>query len=409
MRLRMNGASFRRCGGWLLLIFALVPAAVPTADADAEKSMTLVVRSEQKAVEMPVFWSLQKAGISPEARWYTLRLTSAGGVEFPVQLDDMNANGRLDGDDEIAALVDLLPGENTFSLHYLPAEAPAGEISGAAEFNILDSDGNVSIDNGAVKVNLFQWQGAPAKQNILAADEKGKWVSIASQYYDEPKFDNQFGGYMTVRREVKVIGGGPVRVLIRQLWELKNEAAGKSVDLSQEWHVFKGRQEILSCRRYANRSQDQALVFTQLNSGYYDITPGGRFDYDQDRFAGMEKGLLRSDIFKNGNFSVKPEKNGPVWHDVSCGAGDKPDIGIGSVVDGYPRPGNTFLGDIGRNNQHRLRMTEYFYPLPNPTLWPGKTYTFSRWYVVHGGDYRAVKNFAELRQGITVAPVAADK
>jgi len=112
---------------WALSVAALLLAGLAPArggeaewwDRQCDRRIPLeVANATGRAHAGYPFWtSLESLKAIGQVNWAAVRLVSAAGREYPCQVDDMNRNGKIDPDDEIAALLDVRKGKSTYYLY----------------------------------------------------------------------------------------------------------------------------------------------------------------------------------------------------------------------------------------------------------------------------------------------------
>lgn len=371
-------------------------------------SCMLVVRNDtdQAVRSLPV--TLPLGDLPPvvgRVHWPSARVLGPDRAPLPCQVDDLDGDG-IGPEDEIAMLMDAPPGETPYTLIVPPeeGEAPPPNVSSGGDA------GMVWADNGLVRVELRAGEGGTKRQAIIC-HHRGQPVVLAGSRNDSAKLDDEWQGWQYADQRVELVISGPVRTAARHVTVFENPRDGKSVELINDYSVWAGRREIESVLQIVNTSSDQLVLLSYVVTGFYDVSPGGSYNYESDRFAGNTRsGDLTQGQLRVTRYSVKRS----TWREsLWCAAwgtgGDRPPVGLGWVVD---EPLHSIyggvLGDVARGGSHALRMT-ISYQFRGNTLWPGDGYAFHQWLCPELREHKDTRDLRDLRAGVTVRAELADE
>ena len=331
------------------------------------------------------------ANLKAAAGAVSTQLKDVSGTILPSQWDDLNQNGILDAEDEIAFLADIKSGENLFELQLLPGKASQ------PVFQPDKKTQSIRIENGMVAIDASLRQAAKL---TLSRKVKEAWVPLASHYVLELNLDNSWKWPNTPEFKAILLSDGPVRKIIRTEAAKKNPDTGKKVAICHDLHLFAGRGEILSVTTLKNVTEGQILQINRLNAGFYKTLPAlSPEELTSARFAGTDhRGQLISGTLGSGRFSMRrPSPSQRIWMDVSAKA-----YGIGAVFESGEGLDSSLATLYGKENKD-LRFSK-LHVHSERTLWPGRSAAYRSWYVLHEAPSSSVENFSALLQEITVKP-----
>jgi len=368
-----------------------VPVVVTNATAGAAAGLPVVVRM----VDLPPI---------PGADWRGTAALDAAGQPIACQVDDLDADGRLGADDELALLLDAPAGESTVYLLPPPSSAaPAPWREPAVAASADPVAGSVTAENGLVRVELRSGE-REAKTHAVSCRHGGEWITLASQRIDTVKLDDQWEGWENRESRVALIAAGAVRARLRHTVIKANARSRKTVAVVSDYSVYAGRREIESVLRVVNTSADQVVLLSYAVTGFYDVSPGGAYDVDRDRFAGllpdgrMVDGALRTTGYHLGRCSSVPI----LWCAAWPGGDQRPQLGLGWVpIEPLHSVYGAVLADVARGDRHALRLT-ISHEFRGNTLWPGDGYGFRQWLCPDPAAPAGTRAWAELCGGISV-------
>ncbi len=389
-----------RMNRWAVLALAMLLACGAVSAADDYRCV-LVVRNDtdQAAEALPV--TLLLGDLPPVVglvRWPSARVTAPNGSPVLCQVDDLGGDG-VGPEDELAMLVDAPPGETLYTLVVpaTPTPTPAGTVTSGGDA------GMVQVDNGLVRVELRAGQGATKRHTIICYHD-GEPVVLARSRNDTAKLDDDWQGWRYGDQRVELVASGPVRAVARHVTVFENLRDGKSLELINDYCVWVGRREIESVLRIANTSADQLVLLSYVVTGFYDVSPGGRYEYGSDRFAGNTRDgeLAQGELSVTRYHVARGTWRESLWCAAWGPRDDRPPVGLGWIVDDPLHSiYGAVLGDVARGGSHALRMT-ISYQFRGNTLWPGEGQSFHQWLSPELREHEDTRDLRELRAGVSV-------
>jgi hypothetical protein len=371
----------------LMLLFFAGWGSMMLHAATVERSATIINGTSQQLQNFPVILSAAGWNLPDACDFDRIEIRDDLGKIIPAQFDDLNKNQKCDAEDQIALLPNLKPGENIFSLQFLPGggipEPESAEVG--TEF--------LSLDNGIIKLQVHKQK--MQLFNIYHRVEN-EWKSVASHYSMSLKID-QHWNWKTSSPIMTLIASGPVQKVLQIDFTGVHSDTGKTFLARHQFHLFAGRSEILYDFSFRNSSRDQMLQLSSVNKGFYNVTPGGNVLSPNDKFASLDRdGKILTDDLKNGGYYVRrAQHRKSVWVDAF---NEEANLGFGYAYKSTPDLETVLLQYIEKNG--RTRMSDLYSP-PDVVLWPEQKVSYQQWYVAHRGDYHAVEQFATQMDQIT--------
>lgn len=346
-----------------------------------------------------------------DTNWKAVRLIGPSGVEVPVQIDDLDGDGKIAGQDELVFLGDLDQDRTRFYL-YFSADKGAAAGKGAVDGGIkasFDSAGRPDLCNSAIRISEGKFAFRLAESN--------RWVEILTGDGSLAFDAYNYGGSTVKGWRARIVANGPVRVVARRTSEAvvpTARAAGRAAAPAQvvhEWRMYRARNELFVSSRIRNLVKGRDVLKVARGWSWLDVRPGGQYTAE-DYWSAVVKPWKTWTKSMAGGPTKKRAADGLTqgirlaeeWIDVHTdGPSQKPRVNVGLVF--HPRSAKSRLWAGERDRRCRLVVVLGMnWPKipPKGSLWVGF------WIVPHQGAPREVRNFWEATRKVDVVPGAIE-
>ena len=354
--------------------------------AAAEYIVTVSNNSGKTLEKFPVIFRLAELNsVIPEDHG-AAGIVNSEGKSLPIQLDDLNSNGKIDGDDEAVFITDLAPGNNSFTFTLRPGKANASAAATRKP--------ELAADNGIVKINQNR---SKLQLRNISRKFNNQWGMIAGHFVLELNMDKSWK-WKELPKSINVqMFSGDLRTVIRFTSVRENSDSGKQISSACDMQIFAGRDEVVNTLTITNISAGQPLQINRVNQGFYKTAPNGKLLPATDIFSGISaKGETVSGNLASGSYELRYRgQNFAVWMDL-CRSNDS---GIGWIPAALNHLDSSRLVYLPQMKSARL---SWLYCPKNLILWPGKAIVFRDYLITHNGDSAKVKDFAAAAGSLKV-------